>query len=136
MAAFSGHQQSADVDRHPEKAKKTTKKMRAKDRPLANDLVTDDAFDVMLDEWFGNIARVLVPGGCFYIWGGYANSVNQALPCRLLEKPLDSQDELLIDVHPRETPARFVTLIDRRGDHGIEPGRSERGRLGMAVRRT
>ena len=51
-------------------------KMRAKDRPLANDFVSDDEFDRLLDAWFGNIARVLVPGGCFYIWGGYANCGN------------------------------------------------------------
>lgn len=50
--------------------------MRAKDRPLANDFVSDDEFDRLLDAWFGNIARVLVPGGCFYIWGGYANCGN------------------------------------------------------------
>lgn len=51
-------------------------KMRAKDRPLANDFVTDEEFDRLLDAWFGNIARVLVPGGGFYIWGGYANCGN------------------------------------------------------------
>ena len=51
-------------------------KMRAKDRPLANDFVTDAEFDRLLDAWFGNIARVLVPGGSFYIWGGYANCGN------------------------------------------------------------
>ncbi|MBX3403848.1 MAG: ParB N-terminal domain-containing protein [Phycisphaeraceae bacterium] len=70
------HHQEADLARHPEKAKPTHKKMRAKDRPLANDFVTDEAFDAMLDAWFGNIARVLVPGGAFYIWGGYANCAN------------------------------------------------------------
>jgi DNA modification methylase len=26
--------------------------------------------------WFGNIARVLLPGRSFYIWGGYANVAN------------------------------------------------------------
>lgn len=46
------------------------RKMRAKDRPLANDFVTDGEFDHLLDSWFGNIAKVLVPGGSFYIWGG------------------------------------------------------------------
>src|SRR5690606_16881577 len=51
-------------------------KMRAKDRPLANDFVTDEEFDRLLDAWFGNIARVLVPGGSFFIWGGYANCGN------------------------------------------------------------
>jgi DNA modification methylase len=50
--------------------------MRAKDRPLANDFVTDEAFDELLDAWFGNIARVLLPGHIAYIWGGYANCAN------------------------------------------------------------
>lgn len=70
------HHQAMDVARHPEKATPTTKKMRAKDRPLANDFVSDEAFDALLDSWFGNFARVLKPGGCFYIWGGYANCGN------------------------------------------------------------
>ncbi len=69
-------QQSADLNRYPEKSRATHKKLRAKDRPLMNDFVSDEAFDQMLDAWFGNIARVLVPGGCFYIWGGYANCGN------------------------------------------------------------
>ncbi len=38
------------------------KKLRAKDHPLANDFVDNDEFDRLLDAWFGNIARVLVPG--------------------------------------------------------------------------
>ena len=52
------------------------KKLRAKDRPLANDFVSDEEFDRLLDAWFGNIARVLEPGRGFYIWGGYANCGN------------------------------------------------------------
>jgi DNA modification methylase len=74
--AFTGHQQSADVGRYPEKAKPTNRKLRAKDRPLANDFVSDGEFDRLLSAWFGNMARVLVPGGSFYIWGGYANCGN------------------------------------------------------------
>ena len=70
------HHQGFDLARDKTKAKGTTKKMRAKDRPLINDFVTDEAFDGMLDAWFGNIARVLEPGRCFYIWGGYANCGN------------------------------------------------------------
>ena len=70
------HHQSLDVARHPEKSKPTQKKLRAKDRPLANDFVSDDEFDRLLDAWFGNIARVLAPGRGFYIWGGYANCAN------------------------------------------------------------
>jgi len=74
------HHQKFDLARHPEKAKPTAKKLRAKDRPLENDFVTDEAFDAMLDAWFANIARVLKPGGSFYIWGGYANLGNYPGP--------------------------------------------------------
>ncbi len=74
------HHQKLDLARHPEKAKPTGSKMRAKDRPLANDFVTDDAFDALLLAWFGNAARVLRPGGSFYIWGGYANLGNYPGP--------------------------------------------------------
>jgi DNA modification methylase len=69
-------QQSADLNRYPEKSRATHKKLRAKDRPLANDFVSDDEFDRLLAAWFGNITRVLIPGGTFYIWGGYANCGN------------------------------------------------------------
>jgi DNA modification methylase len=50
--------------------------MRAKDRLLANDFVSDEEFERLLHAWFGNLARVLVPGRAFYIWGGYANCAN------------------------------------------------------------
>ena len=52
------------------------KKMRAKDRPLTNDFLSDEAFDILLNKWFANISRVLIPGGSCYIWGGYANLAN------------------------------------------------------------
>jgi DNA modification methylase len=70
------HHQKLDVVRHPEKAKPTEKKLRAKDRPLANDFVSDEAFAEMLRAWFKNMARVLQPGRVAYIWGGYANIAN------------------------------------------------------------
>lgn len=78
LSSFQGttHHQNFDVERHPEKATPTQKKLRAKDRPLANDFVSDEEFDRLLDAWFGNIARVLEPGRGFYIWGGYANLGN------------------------------------------------------------
>jgi DNA modification methylase len=78
LSSFQGttHHQGLDVARHPGKAKPTSKKLRAKDRPLANDFVSDEEFDRLLDAWFGNMARVLAPGGGFYIWGGYANLGN------------------------------------------------------------
>jgi DNA modification methylase len=69
------HHQGFDLARHKTKSK-ATGRMRPKDRPLANDFVSDEAFDEMLLAWFGNIARVLQPGHSFYIWGGYANCAN------------------------------------------------------------
>jgi DNA modification methylase len=70
------HHQSLDLARHPEKSKPTNPKLRAKDRPLANDFVSDQEFDRLLTAWFGNIARVLQPGRALYCWGGYANCAN------------------------------------------------------------
>jgi DNA modification methylase len=72
----STHHQGLDLARHPGKSKPTQKKLRAKDRPLANDFVSDEAFEQMLHAWFGNMARVLQPGRSLYIWGGYANCAN------------------------------------------------------------
>lgn len=78
LSSFAGttHHQKLDVERHPEKAQPTSRKLRAKDRPLANDFVSDAEFDRLLAAWFGNLARVLLPGRGFYIWGGYANCGN------------------------------------------------------------
>ena len=71
------HHQGFDLATAPEKAKAhAPSRLRAKDRPLANDFVTDEDFDQMLDAWFGNMARVLEAGRGFYIWGGYANLGN------------------------------------------------------------
>jgi DNA modification methylase len=70
------HHQKLDVARHPEKAQPTTTKLRAKDRPLQNDFVSDEQFRVLLDAWFGNIGRVLLSGRAFYLWGGYSNIGN------------------------------------------------------------
>jgi DNA modification methylase len=59
-----------------EKTEPTTKKLRARDRPLENDFVSDEEFERLLHAWFGNLARVLLAGRAFYIWGGYANVAN------------------------------------------------------------
>jgi DNA modification methylase len=56
--------------------------LRAKDRPIANDVMSDEDFAQMLSAWFGNIARVLLPGRGFYIWGGYANCGNYPIAMR------------------------------------------------------
>jgi DNA modification methylase len=78
LSSFAGpkHHQKFDVKRHPEKAKPTGRKLRPKDRPLTNDYVSEQEFNTMLSAWFGNIARVLLPGRAFYVWGGYSNIAN------------------------------------------------------------
>jgi hypothetical protein len=64
LSSFTGvtPHQKFDVERHPAKSKGTTQKLRAKDRPLANDFVSDREFDRLLRAWFGNLSRVLLPG--------------------------------------------------------------------------
>jgi DNA modification methylase len=76
------HHQGFDQARGASDPKKARKKMRAKDRPLENDFVSDEDFNQMLHAWFNNAARVLIPGGSFYIWGGYANLANYPRPLK------------------------------------------------------
>jgi DNA modification methylase len=78
LSSFQGttHHQGLDVARHPEKAQPASKKLRPKDRPLTNDFLSDEEFNGRLEEWFGHVARVLEPGGSFYIWAGFANLGN------------------------------------------------------------
>src|SRR5262245_43929280 len=40
----------------------TDAKLRAKDRPLANDFLSEEEFDRLLHAWFANLARALEPG--------------------------------------------------------------------------
>jgi len=81
--------------------------MRAKDRPLANDFVSDQEFDRLLAAWFGNIARVLIPGGGFYIWGGYANCGNYPPVLKACELYF-SQAIIWIKEHPVLTRKDFM----------------------------
>lgn len=77
LSSFAAtHHRKLDVARHREKATGTTKRLRPKDRPLANDFIKPEEFERLLAAWFGNASRVLLPGRCFYIWGGYANCGN------------------------------------------------------------
>ncbi len=62
--------------RPADQSRPVTKKLRAKDRPLTNDFVSEEAFNRLLHAWFENLARVLRPGRSFFIWGGYANCAN------------------------------------------------------------
>jgi DNA modification methylase len=101
------HHQSMDVARHPEKSKPTQKKLRAKDRPLANDFVSDQEFDALLDAWFGNIARVLAPGRGYYIWGGYENCANYP-PFLKKHELYFSQALIWVKEHPVLTRKDFM----------------------------
>jgi len=109
LSSFQGttHHQGLDVSRHPGKSKPTQKKLRAKDRPLANDFVSDEAFDQLLAAWFGNIARVLVPGRGFYIWGGYANCANYPPVLKACELYF-SQAIIWVKEHPVLTRKDFM----------------------------
>jgi DNA modification methylase len=109
LSSFAGpkHHQSLDLARHPEKSKPTGKKLRAKDRPLANDFVSDEAFDELLAAWFGNIARVLEPGRAFYIWGGYANCANYPPVLKACELYF-SQAVIWVKEHPVLTRKDFM----------------------------
>jgi len=104
------HHQKLDVARRPDKAKPTTKKLRAKDRPLANDFVSETEFNRLLHAWFGNIARVLTPGRSFYVWGGYANCGNYP-PVLKATGLYFSQAVIWVKEHP------VLTRKDLMGNH-------------------
>ena len=70
------HHQKFDLARRPKNARPTHKKLRPKDRPLANDFLSEKEFVRLLDAWFGNMARVLLPGRSYFTWGGWANLAN------------------------------------------------------------
>jgi DNA modification methylase len=85
-------------------------KTAAKGRRLVGDFVSDAEFARKLRAWFGNIARVLQPGRCFYLWGGYANIGNY--PPALAECDLYmSQCIIWVKGHP------VITRKDYMGDH-------------------
>jgi DNA modification methylase len=109
LSSFQGttHHQGLDLARDPGKARPTAKKLRAKDRPLANDFLPDEEFDRMLRAWFGNLARVLLPGRTAYIWGGYANCANY--PPALKEAGLYFSQAIIWDKeHPVLTRKDFM----------------------------
>ncbi|MCK6458177.1 MAG: ParB N-terminal domain-containing protein [Phycisphaerae bacterium] len=83
------------------------KKLRPKDRPLANDFVSDAEFDKLLHAWFGNLARVLSPGRGFYIWGGYANCGNYPPVLKACELYF-SQAIIWVKEHPVLTRKDFM----------------------------
>jgi DNA modification methylase len=81
--------------------------MRAKDRPLRNDFISDGEFEVLLRAWFGMIAKSLEPGRSFYIWGGYHNCKNY--PAAIRESGLYfSQIIVWVKEHPVLTRKDFL----------------------------
>jgi DNA modification methylase len=108
--ARAKHRQAAKVVRPPGKAKPTDRKLRAKDRPLVNDFVSDEEFHRLLTTWCANIARVLRPGRAFFFWGGYSNcgSYPPALKAAGL---YFSQAIIWVKGHP------VLTRKDFMGDH-------------------
>jgi DNA modification methylase len=103
----TSHHQAMDLARDPGKAKPTGRKLRAKDRPLANDFLPASEFDRLLDAWFGQIARVLIPGGGFYLWGGYANCANYP-PALVRHALYFSQAVIWVKEHPVLTRKDFM----------------------------
>ena len=101
------HHQKLDVARHPQKAKPTDKKLRPKDRPLANDFVSEEEYDRMLHAWFGNLARVLLPGRAFYCWGGWSNCATYPPVLKACELYF-SQAIIWVKEHPVLTRKDFL----------------------------
>jgi|GEM_PF-3742605 len=96
--------------KEPAKRKAKPKaKMRPRDRALVNDFVSDEAFEQLLHRWFANIARVLLPGRAYYIWG--ETMINVAISNRTLSSiPLPSKKVdhpavwLQVDACPPDPP--------------------------------
>ena len=111
LSSFPGkakpQHQSFDLARDQHKAKATHRQLRAKDRPLANDFVSDAAFTGLLSAWFGNLARVLEPGRSFYIWGGYGNCGNYP-PALKANGLYFSQAIIWVKEHPVLTRKDFM----------------------------
>jgi DNA modification methylase len=107
FVSYGNSDPGRDVVRNPNAAIPTSAKLRPRDRPLQNDFVSDAAFDKMLHAWFGNIARALLPGRGFYIWGGYSNIGNY--PRALTTAGLYfSQTVIWVKEHPVLTRKDFM----------------------------
>jgi DNA modification methylase len=91
-------------------AQPTHQKLRAKDRPLMNDFVSEEQFDRLLQAWFANLARALEPGRAFYLWGGYSNIGNYP-PVLEAVGLYFSQALIWVKQHP------VLTRKDYMGDH-------------------
>jgi DNA modification methylase len=115
-----GKNSKSDLVRHGKPT--PTGPMRPRDRALVGDWIPDEEFNALLRKWFGNIARVLLPGRSYYIWAGYSNVFNY--PDAILTSGLHfSQIIVWVKGHPVPTRRDFM------GDHehcyyGWKPGRA------------
>jgi len=122
-AASAGLKNSQlDLARHPSKANPTTRRMRPKDRALENDWISDEAFEKLLRAWFGNIARVLLPGRSYYIWAGYSNVFNY--PKAIAEAGLYFSQILVWDKEHAVLTRRDYMGVHESCYYGWRPGAS------------
>ena len=70
--------------------------------------MSDADFEALLAIWFGNAARVLRPGGGFYIWGGFMNLPNYP-PALKAAGLYFSQAIIWVKEHPVLTRKDFMT---------------------------
>jgi DNA modification methylase len=112
LSSFPATQQPSrrQAARPSETARPTHQKLRAKDRPLVNDFVSEEQFERLLHAWFANLARALDPGRAFYVWGGYSNVANYP-PVLKAVGLYFSQALIWVKQHP------VLTRKDYMGDH-------------------
>ncbi|MBC7352837.1 MAG: site-specific DNA-methyltransferase [Thermogutta sp.] len=78
---------------------------------MENDSVSDGQFNRLLHGWFGQMARMLLPGHALYIWGGYANPGNH--PPVLREHMLHFSQGIVWDKeHPVLTRKDFLGCFE------------------------
>jgi DNA modification methylase len=107
LSSFSASPRQHGGARRSAEGEPARRQLRAKDRPLANDFIDDAEFDRLLRAWFGNIARVLLPGHSFFVWGGYSNIGNY--PHALKSAGLYfSQQIIWVKEHPVMTRKDFL----------------------------
>ena len=104
--------------------KSASGKLRAKDRPIKNDSLQGDEFDLLLAEWFKNSSRILKPGCSFYCWGGYANFENYPVAIKAAELKL-SQAIVWNKLHPVIGRKDFMEAFEI-AFYGWKPGKAHR----------
>jgi DNA modification methylase len=107
LDAQGHHHAAMRLAGHPNILGNVDRKLRPKDRPLANDFISDEAFAELLLAWFGNMARALEPGRSFFIWGGYANIANYP-PALVACNLYFSQTIVWVKEHPVLTRKDFM----------------------------